>query len=291
MSYTIGGTRTIWNYTGATVSTANITAIANYQNITDIVLPNTATKVGSSAFINNFLPLLKSVSMPFVTNIEGNAFVGCSALTTVYMPQCIFIGWAAFDNCLKLTNIHLKCDSGAVYSNPNDFLGSSSNNIFFISTDNATTMKLRLNSLGTTNTTNFKADRVFVEYKTTAATGTTGAITFLHNSVSTAQYDEFMKLYTETAPGTGIPVAGGFHKTVYDNIITVQNNGLLTAYNNFSQLDANYSSLTVDLAPHYWKFISAISSTGYQSQPNTTELVITFTAGTFNKKLVYKLNK
>jgi hypothetical protein len=124
--------------------------------------------------------------------------------------------------------------------------------------------------------------------------GITDAITFLHNSISGTDYETLMRTYTETSPGTGIP-ASGIHKTIYDNMNLIKNNQLLTAYNNFSELDANYSSITVDLAPHYWKFISAISSTGFAPgvsvQPDTTEFVMTFTSGAFSKKLVYKLNK
>ncbi len=293
MSYVIGGTRIIWNYSGNNIIDDNaIYAIPNYQNITDMVLPDIVNEVAPFAF-SNVLLMVKYISMPSVEIIRGYAFNNCPLLETVYISKCNYLDMGVFDGCLKLTNIYVPSNMNSLNYNPSDFLGSANNNDFFISTDNANQLKTRLNNLGAANTSKFKADRVFVEYKTTTA-GITDAITFLHNSVSSTDYETFMRRYTETLPGTGIP-ASGIHKTIYDNMNLIKNNQLLTSYNNFSELDANYSSITVDLAPHYWKFISAISSTGFvpgvSVQPDTTEFVMTFTSGAFSKKLVYKLNK
>ncbi len=293
MSYVVGGLLQIWNYTGGTTITdADITAITNYNFITSMILPDMVTEIGAYA-LSNHLPSLTYLSMPSVTIINISALNNCSSLTTVYMPLCDVINTDVFNGCMNLKNIYLPHNNISLINNPTIFLGSANNNDFFISTDNANQLKARLNNLGATNTSTFKADRVFVEYKTTTA-GITDAITFLHNSVSYTDYDTFVRTYTETSPGTGIPVSG-IHKTIYDNMNLIKNNQLLASYNNFSELDANYSSITVDLAPHYWKLISAISSTGFvpgmHVQPDTAELVMTFTSGAFSKKLVYKLNK
>ena len=94
---------------------------------------------------------------------------------------------------------------------------------------------------------------------------------------------------------TGLePSTPGIHKTIYDNLNALKATGLLlTSLNAHSELDAYYSSLSFDLAPHYKKFNTYINtvSAGATTQPDTTELIMTFTNGTFSKRLVYKLKK
>jgi hypothetical protein len=71
----------------------------NGQEITNLVIPDSVTSIGSYTFRS--CTGLTSVTIPnSVTSIGGNAFSGCSGLTSVTIPNSITsIGIAAFYNC------------------------------------------------------------------------------------------------------------------------------------------------------------------------------------------------
>ena len=73
--------------------------------ITDLVIPNSVTSIGSYAFYD--CSGLTSVTIPnSVTSIGGSAFYGCSGLTSVTIPNSVTsIGEDAFYNCSGLTSV------------------------------------------------------------------------------------------------------------------------------------------------------------------------------------------
>lgn len=76
----------------------------NDEEITDLVIPNTMTRIGKSAF--SCCSSLTTVTIPnSVTSIGSYAFVGCSGLTTVTIPNSVTsIGEYAFAGCSSLTS-------------------------------------------------------------------------------------------------------------------------------------------------------------------------------------------
>ena len=77
----------------------------NDVEVTDLVIPNSVTSIGSSAF--GGCTGLTSVTIPnSVTSIGGSAFSGCSGLTSVTIPNSVTsIGEYAFDGCTGLTSV------------------------------------------------------------------------------------------------------------------------------------------------------------------------------------------
>lgn len=71
-------------------------------SLTSVVLPNSITSIGSSAF--DTTNGLKSITIPStVTSLSDNAFWGCSALNSIYIPSSVVsIGTAVFStsSCL-----------------------------------------------------------------------------------------------------------------------------------------------------------------------------------------------
>lgn len=90
--------------------TSNPLAYANnlYLNktlVTDLVIPNSVTSIGNSAFhgCTNFT----SITIPdSVTSIGSSAFYGCTALTSITIPDSVTsIGQGAFRGCSSLEKI------------------------------------------------------------------------------------------------------------------------------------------------------------------------------------------
>lgn len=70
--------------------------------ITDVIIPNSVTSIGNSAFYN--CGKLTSVTIPdSVTSIGSSSFWGCSGLTSITIPDSVTsIGSSAFDSCPNL---------------------------------------------------------------------------------------------------------------------------------------------------------------------------------------------
>ena len=70
-----------------------------------INLDNSASFVTSSVFYNN--QTIKTVNLPYATEIGNDAFGYCGSLTQVSLPMCSYIGEAVFGNCGSLTHVSL----------------------------------------------------------------------------------------------------------------------------------------------------------------------------------------
>ena len=77
----------------------------NNELITDLIIPDGATKIGSYVFYG--YDLLTSVTIGNgVTSIGSSAFSGCTSLTSITIPDSVTsIGGSAFRDCTSLTSI------------------------------------------------------------------------------------------------------------------------------------------------------------------------------------------
>jgi len=77
----------------------------NGQEITDLVIPNSATAINGFAFIG--CSGLKSVTLHnSVNSIGESAFMGCSGIKSIAIPNSVTnIGYWAFKDCTGLTNV------------------------------------------------------------------------------------------------------------------------------------------------------------------------------------------
>ena len=77
----------------------------NGEEVTNLVIPEGVTSIGSSAFSN--CSSLTSITIPnSVTSIGYSAFEGCSSLTSITIPNSVTsIGGSAFSYCKSLTSI------------------------------------------------------------------------------------------------------------------------------------------------------------------------------------------
>ena len=75
------------------------------KSITSVIIPDSVTTIGSSAF--DCCYSLTSVTIPdSVTTIGSSAFYYCSSLTSVTIPDSVTtIGGSAFSNCRSLTSV------------------------------------------------------------------------------------------------------------------------------------------------------------------------------------------
>ena len=86
----------------------NNTSILNGNGvITKIVIPNSVTNIGNSAFFN--CTSLISVNIPnSVTNIDFYAFFNCTSLTSINIPSSVTsIGDYAFTGCTSLKSVNI----------------------------------------------------------------------------------------------------------------------------------------------------------------------------------------
>ena len=79
----------------------------NGEEIKDLVIPNTVTKINSHAFYG-FKNLTSVIISNSVTSIGQSTFGGCAGLTSVFIPNSVInIGSSAFAGCSSLTSILL----------------------------------------------------------------------------------------------------------------------------------------------------------------------------------------
>ncbi len=96
-----------------------VTQIANdafrgYVKITKVVLPDTVTSIGQSAFLG--CTALTSFEAGKITAIPDAAFSGCTALTDVKLPEGLTeIGYRAFSGCKALTAVSIPTTVEKIY--------------------------------------------------------------------------------------------------------------------------------------------------------------------------------
>ena len=80
-----------------------------------------AAKVRSCGLLNN--TTLKTAKFSAITAIEGNAFKGCTELTSVNLPSTLTtIASTAFDGCVALTNITIHKETDSITGSPGELL-------------------------------------------------------------------------------------------------------------------------------------------------------------------------
>ncbi|MBQ6578184.1 MAG: leucine-rich repeat domain-containing protein [Bacteroidales bacterium] len=79
----------------------------NGVELTDVVIPDTITKINTSAF--HYCSGLTSITIPDgVTSIGFGAFRGCSSLSSIYIPDGVTsIDMAVFEGCSSLSSINI----------------------------------------------------------------------------------------------------------------------------------------------------------------------------------------
>ena len=87
------------------VTSIGSSAFAGCSGLTSVIIPNSVTSIGSNAFSNCFS--LTSVTIPSsVTTIEIGVFWSCWGLSSVTIPNSVTsIGERAFSNCGSLTSV------------------------------------------------------------------------------------------------------------------------------------------------------------------------------------------
>lgn len=85
------------------------------ETITKIIIPDTVTTIRSYAFQNCTIPITFEDASSIKT-VEANAFLNCTGLTDIELPNCETVGENAFKGCSSLLSVILpKCTSLSAY--------------------------------------------------------------------------------------------------------------------------------------------------------------------------------
>lgn len=94
-------------------SITTVTGFSEMANLTSVVLPQTCTTIGNSAFVND--KALTTIDISNITSIGTSAFIGCNNLIYFYgagsvageldLSNVTSIGRSAFRNCSSLTSV------------------------------------------------------------------------------------------------------------------------------------------------------------------------------------------
>lgn len=121
---------------------------SNYAHITEVVLPDTVTSIGSSAFKNcydmkqfvmsnkvskiyydafNGCMSLESMKLPETLGVIGSgAFAGCAALKSIVLPENMTdLGARAFNGCSNLQYIEIQGNINAIFSSDKACFGGA----------------------------------------------------------------------------------------------------------------------------------------------------------------------
>lgn len=90
-----------------TIGASAFQSTFNFEKIT--LAPKTLTIVDVNAFNN--CPTLKSVNLPYVTDVNNSAFSNCPELKTVDLRSCTNLGNNPFQNCYNLKHCILHTDT------------------------------------------------------------------------------------------------------------------------------------------------------------------------------------
>lgn len=96
----------------------SISGCAGLSRLTTVVLPSTVSYIEPNAFSG--CSMLRSISLPNVTEVGSSAFSSCTALTTMELPQTTILGHSVFSGCSNLQTVKIPLVSTI---GPSCFLG------------------------------------------------------------------------------------------------------------------------------------------------------------------------
>ena len=99
-----------------------------FNNVTKITIPNSVTSIGLSAFSHcSSLASVKFESGSKLSSIEDTAFIECSSLTSIVIPNSVTsIGEGAFYGCNSITSVTFERDSELTFIGNGAFSNCSS---------------------------------------------------------------------------------------------------------------------------------------------------------------------